>query len=189
MKTSRGYLQGYNAQVVVDRNQIILSASVTTEQNDLQQLHPMLNDALSNLEALGYGKGELNTFLADAGYYSEDNMAPRGRVRPSRFSLLPPGRAKRLSRPSRRTRTTPRTLPWRPFPGRRPEGWPTISPRRKERRATRSGERRSSRRSARSRRTGRCGPSCGEDRRRATGSGSSSAPSTTCTSFACTSRD
>ena len=77
MKTSRGYLQGYNAQAVVDKKQIILAASVTTEQNDLQQLRPMLDEALHNLGKLGYAKDEVTTFLADAGYYSEDNMTPR----------------------------------------------------------------------------------------------------------------
>lgn len=35
MKTSKGYIQEYNAHIVVTKNQIILAASVTTEQNDL----------------------------------------------------------------------------------------------------------------------------------------------------------
>ena len=77
MKTSHGYLQGYNAQVVVDKNQIILAASVTSEQNDLLQLRPMLDEALENLEKVGCRQEELETFLADAGYYSEENMRPR----------------------------------------------------------------------------------------------------------------
>ena len=77
MKTSQGYLQGYNAQIVVDRNQIILAASVTSEQNDLLQLEPMLEGALENLEKVGIRKETVGTYLADAGYHSEENMRPR----------------------------------------------------------------------------------------------------------------
>jgi len=77
IKTSQGYLQGYNAQIVVDRNQIILAASVTSEQYDFLQLEPMLDGALENLEKVGCQKEDPNTLLADAGYYSEENMRPR----------------------------------------------------------------------------------------------------------------
>src|SRR5215207_11071097 len=34
MKTRQGWVQGYNAQIVVTRDQIILAAGVTTEAND-----------------------------------------------------------------------------------------------------------------------------------------------------------
>lgn len=77
MKTSQGYLQGDNAQIAVDRNQIILAASVTSEQNDLLQLEPLLGGGLENLEKVGYQKEATETCLADAGYYSEENMRPR----------------------------------------------------------------------------------------------------------------
>lgn len=121
MKTSRGYLQGYNAQIVVEKNQIILAASVTTEQNDLQQLHPMLNDVLNNLEALGYDRDELTTFLADAGYYSEDNMAPREGQ--TLEILAPPARKSRaVVEALKPYKEHPEDSPWRLFLGQRPEG-------------------------------------------------------------------
>ena len=45
MKTQAGYVQGYNAQAVVTEDQIIVAAEVTQEENDIKQLHPMLERA------------------------------------------------------------------------------------------------------------------------------------------------
>jgi len=73
MKTRNGYLQGYNAQAMVTKEQIIVAAEVTQEQNDVNQLHPMLertNEELTAVEAVG----NVKVVLADAGYYSEDNV-------------------------------------------------------------------------------------------------------------------
>jgi len=42
MKTRHGYVQGYNAQAVVTKEQVIVAAEVTQQQNDVRQLHPML---------------------------------------------------------------------------------------------------------------------------------------------------
>jgi len=50
MKTRQGWVQGYNAQIVVTREQIILAADVTTEANDNHQLTGMLNQAQANVE-------------------------------------------------------------------------------------------------------------------------------------------
>jgi len=50
MKTRQGWVQGYNAQIVVTRDQIILAADVTTEANDSHQLTGMLNQAQANVE-------------------------------------------------------------------------------------------------------------------------------------------
>ena len=93
MKTSKGYLQGDNAQIVVTKNQIILAASVTTEQNDLHQLTPMISEALSNVKMIGDGAEAMTTFLADAGYYSEENM--RENPSPTLAILSPPARTSR----------------------------------------------------------------------------------------------
>jgi hypothetical protein len=38
-------VQGYNAQVVVTPQQIILASEVTTKANDVRQLQPMLGQA------------------------------------------------------------------------------------------------------------------------------------------------
>lgn len=73
MKTRKGYIQGYNAQAVVDRGQIVLAADVTQEANDVRQLYPMTEQAQQELKEAGI-KEEIKSELADAGYWSESNM-------------------------------------------------------------------------------------------------------------------
>ena len=73
MKTSQGCVQGYTAQAVVTKEQISVAAEVTQEQNDVQQLHPMLERANEELTAAGVTK-KMGVVLADAGYYSEKNV-------------------------------------------------------------------------------------------------------------------
>jgi transposase len=73
MKTRSGYIQGYNAQAVVDGGQIIIAADVTQEENDVHQLHRMTEEAQEALKAVGIEKG-IRKELADAGYWSEDNI-------------------------------------------------------------------------------------------------------------------
>lgn len=70
MKTRQGYVQGYNAQAVVDcETQIIVGQAVTQECNDRQQLWPMI-------EIMEEQSGETaEVILADAGYCSEANLA------------------------------------------------------------------------------------------------------------------
>jgi transposase len=72
MKTREGYVQGYNAQAVVTREQIIVAAEVTQEANDIGQLHPMLEKAQEELKAAGSGE-KIKRALADAGYWSDGN--------------------------------------------------------------------------------------------------------------------
>jgi len=74
MKTSnKGYDQCGNAQAVVNNSQVIVSADVTDQANDVRQLEPMVETALANLESAGV-KDSVSVFTADAGYFSEDNM-------------------------------------------------------------------------------------------------------------------
>jgi hypothetical protein len=68
-------VQGYNAQVVVTRDQIILAADVTTEANDVHQLTGMLDQAQANVEAVMGEDAILGAAVADAGYGSEANAA------------------------------------------------------------------------------------------------------------------
>ena len=74
MKTRSGYVQGYNAQAVVDEGQLIIAAEVTTEQNDIHQLHPMIEKAKEELAAVGVAAEKIKTVLADAGFCSEKNL-------------------------------------------------------------------------------------------------------------------
>ena len=74
MKTRAGYIQGYNAQAAVNRGQIILAADVTQEANDVHQLHSMTEEAQRELKGAGV-EYEIEIELADAGYWSEGNLA------------------------------------------------------------------------------------------------------------------
>lgn len=73
MKTPSGYIQGYNAQAAVTREQIIVAANVTEEANDVHQLHPMLDAISQELEGAKVG-GQPDRTLFDAGYWSEENV-------------------------------------------------------------------------------------------------------------------
>ena len=73
MKTSAGYVQGYNAQAMVTEDQLIIAADVTQEANDVRQLHPMLDQAQEELEAAGIEE-RIGVGLADAGYWSQENI-------------------------------------------------------------------------------------------------------------------
>jgi len=76
MKTRRGWLQGYNAQIVVTTGQIIIATDVTTDANDVQQLQPMLAQAQANVAAVvDQDTVVLGAAVADAGYWSEANAA------------------------------------------------------------------------------------------------------------------
>jgi hypothetical protein len=70
MKTRKGYIQGYNAQMVVSQDQLILAANVTQEENDQHQWVPMMGEMRSNLKATGR-KNRVKVGLGDAGYANE----------------------------------------------------------------------------------------------------------------------
>jgi hypothetical protein len=89
MKTRQGWVQGYNAQVVVTREQIILAADVTTEANDNHQLTGMLDQAQANVEAVLGKDAVLGAAVADAGYWSEGPTLP---ARPRHASCSSPRR-------------------------------------------------------------------------------------------------
>ncbi len=81
---TKGFIQGYNAQAAVEAtSRIIVAADVTIQSNDKKQLSPMIAQVKENCNAV---PKELS---ADAGYYSEDNVAyVQGKgIHP----LIPPG--------------------------------------------------------------------------------------------------
>jgi hypothetical protein len=71
MKTRSGYVQGYNAQVVVSEDQLILATRVVQEENDQHQLYPMLHLLRKNLKVSGQ-QNTVKTVLGDAGYANEE---------------------------------------------------------------------------------------------------------------------
>ena len=81
---TREFMQGYNAQAAVDAaSQIIVGADVTTQSNDKKQLEPMLAEVRENCNALP------KELTADAGYYSEENIAHAQSK--GIHTLIPPG--------------------------------------------------------------------------------------------------
>ena len=81
MSTAKGFIQGYNAQAVANEDQVIVAASVTDEQNDLGQLHPMIEATKASLAEAGI-EDRPDNLLADAGYCSEENLAALGEEDP-----------------------------------------------------------------------------------------------------------
>jgi transposase len=78
MKTKSGWMQGYNAQVVVtEADGVIVAQEVTSHSVDSPRLEPMLDQTETNLAAVGVPQAERwsGRFSADAGYCSEANLA------------------------------------------------------------------------------------------------------------------
>jgi transposase len=70
MKAGDGYVQGYNAQAVVDQeHQIIVAHGVSNQPPDAEYLIPMLDRVIDNCHAVP------ERATADAGYASEANIA------------------------------------------------------------------------------------------------------------------
>jgi hypothetical protein len=92
VKTTRGWVQGYNAQAVVNQNHIALAAEVTIDSPDFGHLEPILAAAERELEAIGIPE-KPGVVLADAGYWHQvqtQNIAARGIP-----ALVPPDASKR----------------------------------------------------------------------------------------------
>jgi hypothetical protein len=71
LKTTRGWVQGYNAQAVVGEGQIALAAEISTESLDTANLRPMVQTALRELAAAGVTETP-GAVLADAGYWKNE---------------------------------------------------------------------------------------------------------------------
>jgi transposase len=92
VKTTRSWVQGYNAQAVVNENHIVIAAEVTTGTSDFGHLEPMVEAAERELEAIGI-TDKPQVALADAGYWHQaqlQNIAARGIQ-----VLVPPDASKR----------------------------------------------------------------------------------------------
>jgi transposase len=69
MKISGGNKRlGYNSQVMVDKNQLIVAADVSNNADDSVQFQPMMEQCRQMFE------GELDKVSADGGYYSGENL-------------------------------------------------------------------------------------------------------------------
>jgi hypothetical protein len=75
MKTRREYIQGYNGQAVVTRDQIIVSVAVTRDENDLHQLEPMIEETERTVEEAGIQQ-PMGALAADTAYWRDDLAVP-----------------------------------------------------------------------------------------------------------------
>jgi Transposase DDE domain len=82
MPTRRGWLQGYNVQLAVTDDQLIVATAVGQHPGDTQQFLPMLAAAEAAAEHCRQATGRtdltIGTALADAGYASEGNLTAPG---------------------------------------------------------------------------------------------------------------
>jgi hypothetical protein len=93
MPTRKGFLQGYNAQVAVTGDHMIVAVSLGQSTNDQHSLVPMMDAAQAAAarchEATQRPEHLIGTVLADAGYASDANLAAPG---PDRIIALNKGR-------------------------------------------------------------------------------------------------
>jgi transposase len=73
MRAFRGYVQGYNAQVAVNEEQIVLAAEVTVDTGDFSHLEPMVTATVRELDQAGVTE-KPGVAVADAGYWNEQHM-------------------------------------------------------------------------------------------------------------------
>jgi Transposase DDE domain len=73
MQTRRGWVQGYNAQTVVNENHIIIAAEVTVAAADFGHLNPMVHAAERELNSIGV-TDRPGIVVADAGYWNQRQM-------------------------------------------------------------------------------------------------------------------
>jgi transposase len=76
-----GWIQGYNAQLAVSEDQIILAAAATTSPADTAQFEPMMSAAVHAAAVMAAAAGDdrgVGVVLADAGYASDDNLTAAG---------------------------------------------------------------------------------------------------------------
>jgi transposase len=117
MRNQKGYVAGYNGQIVVTADQVIVGAMLSQHPVDRTLLHPLLDTCREQLAQAGI-KPKLRTVLADSGYVSEDNfaradtdglrlLAPLAKD-PARGRARTPQRARHLDRLPATTRATRR---------------------------------------------------------------------------------
>lgn len=79
MNTRTGWVQGYNAQLAVTADHLILALMLTQDPIDMNCLQPMMTAAEAAATTLTKDHAdEVGLILADAGYCSEDNLTAPG---------------------------------------------------------------------------------------------------------------
>jgi NAD(P)-dependent dehydrogenase (short-subunit alcohol dehydrogenase family) len=73
VKTSRGWVQGYNARAATNTKHIVIAAVVNADSPDFCHLQPMVDATQRELRAIGIDPTP-EVVLADAGYWHQDQM-------------------------------------------------------------------------------------------------------------------
>jgi transposase len=94
MKTLRGHMQGYNAQMATNEQQIVLAAEITVVAPDFGVLEPMVTATLGELHTAGITERP-EVVVADAGYWHQAQMERV--INEGIQVLIPPDAAKRAS--------------------------------------------------------------------------------------------
>lgn len=93
MPTRRGFVQGYNAQVAVTDDHLIVAVDANQNPNDMTSFVPMMTAAVAAADAAHRVSGstdhQIGVVLADAGYCSNHNLDAPG---PERLIALGKGR-------------------------------------------------------------------------------------------------
>jgi hypothetical protein len=107
MRNQKGYVAGYNGQLVVTAGQVIVGAMLSQHPAGRTLLHPLLDTCRQQLAEAGI-RPKLRTVLADSGYVSEETFAraDAGGLRllaplakdPARRYVRTPQRARHLDR-------------------------------------------------------------------------------------------
>jgi len=107
MPTRCGFVQGFNAQVAVTADQVIVALQVGQSPNDQAAFVPMMHAAQAAADRLhdrtADARHVIGTVLADAGYASDANLAASG---PDRLIALGKSRDQ-----AKAARTTPAAGP------------------------------------------------------------------------------
>jgi transposase len=99
MRSKGAWVQGYNAQAAVNEHGVALAADVTNQVSDVACLHPMIHQAQRHVTAAGSSE-HIGTVVADAGYWSADNVTPedsdalKSADQPAPRLLIPPRKFK-----------------------------------------------------------------------------------------------
>jgi transposase len=86
MRNQKGYVSGYNGQLVVTAQQVVVGAMLSQHPVDRTLLHPLLGQCRDQLTAAGI-RPKLRTVLADSGYVTEENFT---RAEQDKLRLLAP---------------------------------------------------------------------------------------------------
>jgi transposase len=73
VRTARGFIQGYNAQAVATKGQVIIAAEVEIGGTDQGLLEPMIHAAVGELVAAGIDE-QIEVAVADAGYWKGEQI-------------------------------------------------------------------------------------------------------------------